>query len=62
MSTYPSDIDNDCADYARVQALSQYISLKLGSDLTADAIIYHGDCWWKALGNGTTLEREASYD
>ena len=61
MSTYAYDIDNDSADYARVQALSQYIALRRGSDIIADAIIYHGDCWWKVLGNGTTLESEILY-
>lgn len=61
MSTYPYDIDNDSADYSRVQALGKYISLKRGSDIIADAIIYHGDCWWKVLGNGTTMESEILY-
>ena len=41
--------------------LSQYIYLKRGSDIIADAIIYHGDCWWKVLGNGTTMESETLY-
>jgi hypothetical protein len=57
MSTYPYDIDNDSADYSRVQALGQYIALKRGRDIIADAIIYYGDCWWKVLGNGNTLGR-----
>ena len=61
MSTYPQDIDNDSADYSRVQDLGQYITLKRGSDIIADAIIYHGDCWWKVLGNGTTMESEILY-
>lgn len=41
--------------------LSKYIFLKRGSDIIADAIIYHGDCWWKVLGNGTTMESEILY-
>ena len=41
--------------------LSQYIYLKRGSDIVADAIIYRGDCWWKVLGNGTTMESEVLY-
>lgn len=49
------------ADDARLIDLSQYIFLRLGSDLIADAIIYHGDCWWKVLGNGTTMESEVLY-
>ena len=61
MSTYSYAIDNDSDDYSRVQALGQYISLKRGSDIVADAIIYHGDCWWKVLGNGTMLESEILY-
>jgi hypothetical protein len=61
MSTYPQDIDNDSADYSRVQALGRYIALKRGSDIIADAIIYHGDCWWKVLGNGATMESEILY-
>ena len=59
MNTYLYDIDS--ADYSRVQALGQYIALKRGSDIVADAIIYHGDCWWKVLGNGTTMESEILY-
>lgn len=61
MNTYPYDIGNDSADYSRVQALGQYIALKRGSDIVAGAIIYLGDCWWKVLGNGTTLESEILY-
>lgn len=41
--------------------LSQHIFLRRGSDIIADAIIYHGDCWWKVLGNGTTMESEVLY-
>lgn len=44
--------DDKYADGARLIDLSQYIVLKRGSDIIADAIIYHGDCWWKVLGNG----------
>lgn len=33
-------------------SMSENIFLKRGSDLIADAIIYHGDCWWKVLGDG----------
>lgn len=40
------------ADDARLTDLSQHIFLKRGSDIIADAIIYHGDCWWKVLRNG----------
>ena len=40
------------ADDIRLIDLSQHIFLKRGSDIIADAIIYHGDCWWKVLGNG----------
>ena len=61
MSAYPYDIDNDSADYSRVQALGKYIALKRGSDIVADAIIYRGDCWWKVLGNGTTMGSEILY-
>lgn len=61
MSTYPYDIDNDSAGYSRVQALGQYITLERGSDIAAGAIIYHGDCWWKVLGNGATAESEILY-
>lgn len=50
-----------CADDIRLSDLSRYIFLKRGSDIIADAIIYHGDCWWKVLGNGTTLESEVLY-
>lgn len=49
------------ADDVRLIDLSQNIVLKRGSDIIADAIIYHGDCWWKVLGNGTTLESEVLY-
>ena len=49
------------ADDVRLIDLSQNIFLKRGSDIVADAIIYHGDCWWKVLGNGTTLESEVLY-
>lgn len=42
-------------------ALSKSIFLRLGSDIVADAIIYHGDCWWKVLGNGATAESEILY-
>ena len=41
--------------------MSENIFLKRGIDIIADAIIYHGDCWWKVLGNGTTLESEVLY-
>lgn len=40
------------ADDIRLINLSKYIRLKRGSDIIADAIIYHGDCWWKVLWNG----------
>nr|DAO33470.1 MAG TPA: hypothetical protein [Caudoviricetes sp.] len=40
------------ADDTRLSDLSEYIFLKRGSDIIADAIIYRGDCWWKVLGNG----------
>lgn len=49
------------ADDLRLIALSEYIFLKRGSDIIADAIIYHGDCWWKVLGNGTAMESEVLY-
>ena len=49
------------ADDIRLLGLSKYIFLKRGSDIIADAIIYHGDCWWKVLGNGTTMESELLY-
>lgn len=49
------------ADDICLSDLSQYIYLKRGSDIIADAIIYHGDCWWKVLGNGTTLGSEVLY-
>ena len=48
-------------DDIRLAALSKNILLKRGSDIIADAIIYHGDCWWKVLGNGTTVESEILY-
>mgnify|MGYP000928480783 CR=1 FL=1 len=59
MSTHHYAIDS--ADYSRVQALGQYIAFKRGIDIIADAIIYHGDCWWKVLGNGTALESGILY-
>lgn len=40
------------ADDLRPIDLSEHIFRKLGSDIIADAIIYHDDCWWKVLGNG----------
>lgn len=49
------------ADDIRLIHLSKYIHLKRGSDIIADAIIYHGDCWWKVLENGTTPESEILY-
>lgn len=49
------------ADDLRLIDLSKNILLKRGSDIIADAIIYHGDCWWKVLGNGTTMESEVLY-
>lgn len=49
------------ADDIRLIDLSQNILLRRGSDIIADAIIYHGDCWWKVLGNGTTEESEVLY-
>lgn len=54
MSTYPYD------DYYE-QDLDLFIGLRRGSDIIADAIIYHGDCWWKVLGNGTQMETEILY-
>lgn len=56
MSTYAYD-----NDYEREQALGRFIGLKRGSDIIADAIIYHGDCWWRVLGNGTTMDTEILY-
>lgn len=53
--------DDKYADNIRLSDLSQHIVLKRGSDIIADAIIYHGDCWWKVLGNGTTMESEVLY-
>lgn len=53
--------DDKYADDIRLSDLSTHISLKRGSDIIADAIIYHGDCWWKVLGNGTTMESEVLY-
>lgn len=53
--------DDKYADDIRLIDLSKYILLKRGSDIIADAIIYHGDCWWKVLGNGTTMESEVLY-
>lgn len=49
------------ADDARLIDLSKSIFLMRGSDIIADVIIYHGDCWWKVLGNGTTMESEVLY-
>jgi len=55
-------VSNDkYADEIRLIDLSKYILLKRGSDIIAGAIIYHGDCWWKVLGNGTTMESEILY-
>lgn len=53
--------DDKYADDRRLIAMSGHIFLKRGSDIIADAIIYHGDCWWKVLGNGTTMESEVLY-
>ena len=53
--------DDKYEDDARLIDLSEYIVLKRGSNIIADAIIYHGDCWWKVLGNGTTVESEILY-
>ena len=44
--------DDKYADEIRLSDLSSYIVLIRGSDIIANAIIYHGDCWWKVLGNG----------
>ena len=53
--------DDKYADDVRLIDLSKHIFLRRGSDIIADAIIYHGDCWWKVLGNGTTMESEVLY-
>ena len=53
--------DDKYADDIRLIDLSQYIFLKRGSDIVADSIVYRGDCWWKVLGNGTTMESEILY-
>ena len=53
--------DDKYADEIRLSDLSRYIVLIRGSDIIANAIIYHGDCWWKVLGNGTTMESEVLY-
>lgn len=53
--------DDKYADEIRLSDLSSYIVLIHGSDIIADTIIYHGDCWWKVLGNGTTMESEVLY-
>ena len=53
--------DDKYADEIRLSDLSSYIVLIRGSDIIADAIIYHGDCWWKVLGNRTTMESEVLY-
>lgn len=53
--------DDKYADNIRLIDLSQYIFLRRGSDIIADTIIYNGDCWWKVLGNGTTMESEVQY-
>lgn len=53
--------DDKYADDICLIDLSQHIFLKRGSDIIADAIIYHGDCWWKVLENGTTMESEVMY-
>lgn len=49
------------ADDDRLSDLSKSIFLRRGSDIITDAIIYHGDCWWKVLGNGTAVESEVLY-
>jgi len=49
------------SDDIRLIDLSSYIFLKRGSDIVADAIIYHGDCWWKVLENGITMESKVLY-
>lgn len=53
--------DDKYADEIRLSDLNSYIVLIRGSDIIADAIIYHGDCWWKVLGNRTTMESEVLY-
>ena len=53
--------DDKYADEIRLSDLSSYIVLIRGSDIIADAIIYHGDCWWKVLRNRTTMESEVLY-
>lgn len=53
-------VDKDTDDII-LTGMSENIFLQRGSDIIADAIIYHGDCWWKVLGNGTTLESEVLY-
>lgn len=53
--------DDRYADDIRLSGLRKHIFLGRGSDIVADAIIYHGDCWWKVLGNGTTAESEVLY-
>ena len=53
--------DDKYADDYRLSELSQHIFLRRGSDIIADAIIYHGDRWWKVLGNETTGESEVLY-
>lgn len=53
--------DDKYADEIRLSDLSSYIVLIRGSDIIADAIIYHGDCWWKVLENRTTMESEVLY-
>lgn len=53
--------DDKYADDYRLSELSGYIFLKRGSDIIADAIIYHGDCWWKVLRNGGSDGGEVLY-
>lgn len=53
--------DDKYADDARLIDLSQHIFLRRGSDIVADEIIYHGDCWWKVLGNGSSNGSEVLY-
>lgn len=53
--------DSKYTDDAKLIDLSEYTFLKRGSDIVADAIIYHGNCWWKVLGNGTTTESGVLY-
>lgn len=53
--------DDKYAEEIRLSDLSSYIVLISGSNIIVDAIIYHGDCWWKVLGNGTTMESEVLY-